>query len=42
MAPAITDPAPMRRRLLWFVALYALGVLAVGGVALALRAVLIH
>ncbi len=32
-----TKQAPLARRLLWFVALYAGGVLAVGAIAYALR-----
>ena len=32
-----TEKAPLTRRLLWFVLLYACGVLAVGALAYALR-----
>jgi hypothetical protein len=32
----------MARRLLWFAVLYAAGVLVTGGVAFALKAVLVH
>ena len=41
MAPAGRDPR-WQRRLAWFAALWAAGVLAVGGAAYLLRAVILH
>ncbi len=39
-AAITTDPGPLWRRLAWFAALWLAGVLAVGAIAWAIRAVL--